>query len=209
MPDLTAIPARAGRFTLRHRRPLAAVFAALAVLFTLQSLTAGASTVDVVVAEEAITAGTPLEASMLSVREFPTRLAPDDALTDTEDVVGRPLGAAVGAGEPLTRHRLLNARATGEPGTVLAPVRIEDPAQVSGVEAGDVVTVVATDPQSGEAEILARAATVHGVTTPGEAGMQILIAHVSVDEPTALKIATAAGRAPITLMVQAREPSPS
>lgn len=208
MAHLTDLATRTRRFSLRHRRSLAAAFTALAVLFTLHALTADTATTPVLVAGEPIPAGTALDASMLIVRHYPSHLAPDDALAAPDEAAGRPVGAAVGPGEPVTQNRLLTTRPSGEPGSVLTPVRIDDPAQVAGVEPGDRVTVVAADPLDGDIEVLARDATVEAVTTPAEAGLQTMVLHIAVDEATALEIAGASGRAPLTVMVQSASPSP-
>lgn len=208
MPDLSDPLSRIRRFTLRHRRSLAAAFAALAVLFTLQSLRTETATTPVVVADEPIAAGTILEPSMLTVRDYPEALAPEGALSTPQEATDLPAGAAIGPGEPLTQNRILTGRSSSAPGSVLTPVRIDDPARVSGVEAGDRVTVISTDPMDGEIEVLAREATVEAVTRPSEAGMSTVTLHIAVDEATALQITGTAGRAPLTVLVQSPTSSP-
>lgn len=204
MRPLIEFATRARRFTLRHRRGLAAAFAALAVLAGIHAVTADTETTPVVVATTNVPAGTVLESSMLTVRAYPTHLAPDDSLSDTATAVGQPVGASMNTGEPLTQNRLLTPHSATEPGSVLTPVRIDDPTQVAGIEAGDRVTLVATDPLEGDAEILASEAVVEAVTEPGEPGRSPVVLHVAVDEATALRIVAVSGRSPVTVMVHGR-----
>ncbi len=91
----------------------AVVFAALAAVLlfvALQSRDSGggssASTVEVVVASQAISANTTLTADMLSVNSIPADSLLDGAYADTSRVVGLPLRYPVQAGEQVTAAKI-------------------------------------------------------------------------------------------------------
>ena len=117
-------------------------------------------------------------------------------LDPSEPPFGRTLAGPVRAGEPLTDVRLVQGEllAGFEPGTVLATVRVFDPAAVVHLEPGDQVDVVGSDPRgSSTASVIAPDATVvippadDDAVTLGE-GAPVMVA---VDEATALALADA------------------
>ncbi|MGZ4467702.1 MAG: Flp pilus assembly protein CpaB [Nocardioidaceae bacterium] len=166
-PSLPALLARlarrARRSVLAHRRPLAALCAALAVGATVRAQAAPPpAEVVVLVAAHDLGGGVPVRPSDLTTRRFAPGSVPAGVLAGPAAAVGRTTVAPVRAGEPLTDVRLLShGLLAGYPGSVAAPVRIGDPASVALVRVGDRVDVLAADPQGdGEAEVVAADAPV-------------------------------------------------
>lgn len=175
MDRLLEAPAPPGRLTrthravrravLRRRRPLAAALTALAAAAGLQAVTAPPpATVTVAVAARDLPAGAVLGPGDLVPREFVPGSVPDDL---AEDAVGRMLAGPLSRGEPLTAVRLVGpGLVTGRPDLVATPVRLPDADMVALLEVGDRVDLVAADPRSGTAEVLAAGVTVLAV--PGD-----------------------------------------
>ena len=102
----------------------------------------------VVVARVDLERGTALQASMLAARSVPSRFRPPEALSRTEQAIGRVLAADVTAGEALTAARLAPR---GGPVAALVPEglrAIPVPAAIphGTVAPGDRVDVLATYP---------------------------------------------------------------
>lgn len=134
---------------LRHRRPLAAVLAALAVATAVQaSSRAPEPTVPVLVAARDLAPGTTLDAGDLTTRPFRPGSVPHGALRLPDAVGGRVVGP-VRAGEPLTDVRLLDdALLSRYPGASAVAVRLGDADAAALLQVGDRVTLLAADPQS-------------------------------------------------------------
>ncbi|HEX2856729.1 MAG TPA: SAF domain-containing protein [Propionibacteriaceae bacterium] len=142
---LTSLARSLTRAVSWHRRPLAALCAAAAML----CLVGVASppppvTVAVVVAQRDLAAGSTLSRDDVVVRRFPVALAPSEALSDAGAAAGRTLTAALNAGTPLTSRSLSHAESLAAPGERLVPFRLSDASLLSVVSIGDLVTVVAT-----------------------------------------------------------------
>jgi len=148
------------------------------------------------VATRDLPAGHRLEPGDARSRDVPAELLPDGALTASQLPVGRPLAAPVRAGALLTDLSVVSPTAleAHPDGTVLATVRITDPAATEAVDVGDRVSVIVADLQtSGAATVVARRVLV--VSLPGGdrggglgQGAPVVLA---VDEPTAIALADA------------------
>lgn len=150
---------RLRRRLLLHRRPLAALAAALAVLLTVQATRpAPEDTVTAWVAARPLPGGAVLDEASLETREIPPRLLPADAVSDPAQVLGRPLASPVGVGETLTTLRVLGPDiAAAYPGSTAVPVRFADAEVVDLLRAGDRVDVVAApDDPSATARVVVR-----------------------------------------------------
>lgn len=155
---------------LRRRRPLAALAAAIAVGAALLALRPPApATTPVWVAARDLPAGTRLSGDDLERRALDAGAAPRVVVTDP---VGRTLASGLVAGEPITPARLVGAGPALPAGTVATAVRLPDAALVALLEPGDRIDLVAGDPRTGSARVLASAATVLAVpTTPDSAAV--------------------------------------
>ncbi|HEU0289012.1 MAG TPA: SAF domain-containing protein [Nocardioidaceae bacterium] len=190
-----------------RRRLLAGIFAALAVVAAIQAVRpAPPPTRVVLTAATDLRAGQVLSPEDVVLVETAPELIPDGALDPSEPPFGRTLAGPVRAGEPLTDVRLVQGEllAGFEPGTVLATVRVFDPAAVVHLEPGDQVDVVGSDPRgSSTASVIAPDATVvippadDDAVTLGE-GAPVVVA---VDEATALALADAAVRQQLTVLL--------
>jgi pilus assembly protein CpaB len=186
-----------------HRRPLAAIAAALAVLAGVSAtLPEGPPERTVLVAAHELDGGTVLTAADVEGRLLRAADVSAGALSSAEQVVGRAVSAPVAEGQVLTPLALVAPRAGPTSGRVVAPVRLSDPGLVALLRPGDVVDLVGTDEQGGGASVVARGARV--VTVPhlddeaasGSVGGLVL---VSVPPGAATALARAAVAGPLTL----------
>jgi hypothetical protein len=190
--------ARARRVVAARRRPAAAVLAAAAVVTGIHAArpTAPATQQAVVVAED-LPAGHLLEQADVRTQEVAHDMLPSGAVDMDDLPVGRPLAAPVRAGQLLTDLSVVSARAlqAHPPGTVLATVRVTDPAATEAIAVGDRVSVIGAELHArGGASVVARRVLV--VAMPGAEsvgglgeGRPVVVA---VDELTALELAEAA-----------------
>jgi Flp pilus assembly protein CpaB len=142
------------RVVLSRRRPLAALLAAGAVLAGFHEVRAPADpTESVLTAARDLPAGTTLEPEDLHQVSFAAGTAPAGL---AENAVGRVLAAPVRAGEPVTDVRLVGAQpAAAYPDRVAVPVRLPDAGMAALLQVGDRIDLVAADPQSGMAHVVA------------------------------------------------------
>ena len=133
---------------------------------------ANAGTTPVLVAARELPAGAVLAGADLRRVAYPAALAPAHALTAPAQALGRRLVLPVHAGEPLTDLRLLAggllqqlSADSGGTALVAAPVRIADAGEVTLVDAGDRVDVLAVPAQP-----VPGSATTSGEATPGATG---------------------------------------
>lgn len=151
------------RFTLQHRRLLAATLTGLGVFFGLSAVTASPAGQRVLVAARDVDSGVALDAADVRVTAVPAAAAPRQAPTRPEQVVGRLTSGALREGEVLSDRRTI---APGPldgfgPDQVLASVRVTDPAVVALLRTGDAVDVVAVAGEDQpKATIVARRARV-------------------------------------------------
>lgn len=155
------------RFTLRHRRLLAATAAGLAVYFALSALTAEPQGRSVVVAGRDLNSGARLSETDVRETSMPHNAVPDGAAGKPRDVVGRMTSGALRRGEVLTDRRTVRAGPLDGfgPDRVLTVVRVTDPSVLTLLRPGDRVDVVAVSgDDSPKASRIARSAIV--VTVP-------------------------------------------
>lgn len=176
---------------IRHRRPLAALCAAAAVLLVRLPPQAGAPGGPVLVAAGDLAAGTrPAPADVRTIRMRPP---PAGALSRLP--AGAVLAAPVRRGEPLTDLRLLGPSLLDGhgPGSVAAPVRVADAALASLVRPGDRVDVLAVSDGAASfspARPLVTAAPVLAVPPAAGAPGALLLLAVSRAEAAALAVAS-------------------
>ena len=141
------------RRVLAHRRLLAFVCAAAAVLVGLQTARPPAPPSDLVlVAARDLPSGTVLRAADLTQVRYAEGTAPTSL---DPRPLGRTLAAPLRRGEPVTDLRLVSPALTdGYPGLVAYPVRIPDAGVVALLRVGDRIDVLATDPESGETDVI-------------------------------------------------------
>ena len=142
------------RAVLVRRRLLAAVLAGVAVASGLHAAAAPPPpSVRVLTAARDLPAGTVLAGSDLAEAEFAPDSVPDGLATDT---IGRTLAAPLRSGEPVTDVRLVGEPlARSDPDLTAIPVRFPDAAMVDLLQVGDVIDLIATDPQGSGAGVVA------------------------------------------------------
>jgi len=147
---------------LARRRLLAAVLVAVAVA---AGLRAGADPPPprelVLVAARDLPSGAALDADDLVEVGFAPGTAPAGL---AEEPVGRLLASPLRAGEAVTDVRLVGPALTeAHAGLVAVPVRLPDAGMAGLLRVGDVVDLVAADPQGGEPAVVAQAVPVLAV----------------------------------------------
>lgn len=187
---------RAVRHQLRRRRRLiAAALAAVAALNALRILAPPpAETVEVLVAARDLPSGSLLAEDDLVPRDWPADLVPPRAAAAP---AGRVLAAPIGRGEVLTDVRLVGpGLALAQSGQTIVPVRLPDAGMATLLRSGDEVDLLATDPGTGEASLVARDVTVLATPTgvpdgpAGGSGGALVVVGASAEE--AVTIAGAA-----------------
>ncbi|NPC97379.1 SAF domain-containing protein [Nocardioides sp. zg-DK7169] len=150
------------RAVLARRRLLAALLAAVAVAAGLQAGAAAPPEREpVLVAARDLPSGAALVAGDLVEVGFAPGTAPAGL---AEEPVGRVLASPLRAGEAVTDVRLVGPALTqAHPGTVAVPVRLPDAGMVALLRVGDVVDLVAADPQGGEPAVVAHSVPVLAV----------------------------------------------
>lgn len=138
------------RRLLIHRRGLAALCAATAVALGFAQFTAPPPpTVPVWTARRSLPSGQVLAAGDFRRTGYAEGSVPAQAVRDLDRVVGRTLITPLGAGEPLTRAKVLGHRALdGYPGRVAVAIRLTDPTLAGLLRPGDRIDVLATDPRA-------------------------------------------------------------
>ncbi|MDO9379241.1 MAG: SAF domain-containing protein [Nocardioidaceae bacterium] len=210
-PAPVSTPARWRRDLRRavrsHRRGLAAVLVFLAVLASVSAARPDAPRTDpVLVAARDLRSGASLGDDDVETRRLPPSAVPSSAYTDRADVDGRTVAGPVRAGEPLTDWSLVQQDAlAGYPaGSVLASVRLSDPASLAALRVGDRVHVIATDPE-GESppRVLSRSAPVAVLPEVGREGWSSDggVVVLALPERVALEVSEAAGRDRLDVVV--------
>lgn len=120
-----------------------------------------------IVAVEHVAVGTPLDETLVAVREVPGSALPEGSLRDVREVLGRPASSVLSPGEVLTRHDVrASDLTTGLPaGTVAVWVPVGDAAVTAALGGGDRVDLRS----SVDGGVLARGVLVLAVG-PGEPG---------------------------------------
>lgn len=137
---------RLRRVFFDHRRLLASVLVALAVLSAVSAVRADApaSTVLLVAARD-LPSGTTVTAEDVEEVRVDPAAVPDGATTSADSLPGSQVAGPMRRGEAFTDARLLGPGAlSGRPvGTVVATVRVADPLEVQALSVGELVDVVA------------------------------------------------------------------
>jgi Flp pilus assembly protein CpaB len=157
------------RAVLGRRRLLAALCAGVAVLAGLRATSAPPpARVDVPVLARDVAAGSVLtEADLASVAYDPDSVPP--GVVDA--AAGRMVATAVLRGEPVTATRLVGPRlARGSGGVTAMPVRFPDSAMAALLRVGDLIDVLAVDPQGGAPGVVARGVRVLVLPVPPTGG---------------------------------------
>ena len=188
-----------------HRRKLA-VAAAIAAVLTGISAAApqGPAMVTVVKARSQLPSGMVLSASDLVLDRVVASDVPKGVLTNPNDLVGKTLAAPVAENQMMTLLTTTTARTSVPPGHVIAPLRLADSALTALLRPGDVVDVVAADPEGEQpATVIAAGARVVTVpeapndrAAPGPDGAVVLI---DVDSHTAAVLAQAGASSTLSL----------
>ena len=155
--------ARAVRHQLRRRRRLAAaVLAGAAALTGVRAVAPPApATVAVLVAARDLPAGARLGDGDVVRTAYPADLAPSGATDVSALGEGPVLASPLSVGEVLTDVRVLGpALAEAGPGRAVLPLRLPDAGMASLLRPGDEVDLLATDPGTGQARLLAHDVTV-------------------------------------------------
>ena len=180
----------------RHRRPVAAGLAFLAVLCALTALRpAPPSTVSVLVAATDLPWGTALTPERLNTVSIPESYAVPGAITDPSTVNRRLLAAPMRAGEVLTDSRL--AAPPRADGTLAVPVRLADADVAALLAPGMRLDIVAVG-RSGDASVVAE--QVRLITIPeGTTGSLLLVA---ADRATAIRLAAASSQGDLSAILR-------
>ena len=196
---------------LRHRRPLAAVFAGLAVLLALGALRSEPPGGTVVVAARDLASGSVLAADDVLRMKLPVQATPAHSVRHVDEIVGRTVAGPMRRGEVLTDRRIVDAdRLSGFPsGTVLSSVRLADPDALTNLRVGDHVDVVAVDPDGGaEAEVVARGVEIITLPAGGDESSGVSIG-VATSEDDALHLAERALDARLSVLASHSWPTRS
>ena len=199
---LGAARRRLRQVVLGRRRLLAALCAALAAGSAVHAVAGPPPpTVEVSVATRPLAAGTVLGPEDPATVHLAPAAVPDGAV---DDPVGRTLLDPLGRGEPVTGTRLEPtaddpAGDLAAAGRVALPVRLPDAGAVELLAVGDVVDLLASDPQGGGSEVVASGVPVlalpadSGASGPmGEAGGRLVVVGAEHDDVALLAKAAAA-----------------
>ncbi|PVU84204.1 flagellar biosynthesis protein FlgA [Cellulomonas sp. WB94] len=145
----------------RARLPVTALLLGIACAVVVGELRPPpAQTSSVPVASHPLSAGHVLVASDLDLAEMPSGLVPSGAPTSAEPLVGASLAVEVPAGLPMVDGLLVHDLVTAPPGTVVAAVRLADPAVAALLATGTRVDVLAATDDGTTGRPLARGALV-------------------------------------------------
>ncbi|MBM7771709.1 Flp pilus assembly protein CpaB [Actinokineospora baliensis] len=180
---------------LALRRTIAAALALTAVVLACQPSPADPS-VPLVVAAHALAPGVALTADDIRIMRAPPDLRPEQALSDPAEVVTRIPAGAIGAGEVITRVRLVGADnlvATAGPDAAAVPVRLPD-----GEVADLLYPGVRVDVVTGDHDVLARDAAV--VAVRGSDGGSLVL--LALPRAEAVEVAAAALTDPVAVTLR-------
>ena len=188
-----------------HRRKLAVLAALGAVLSGVAAVAPeGPPTVEVVRAKRQLAGGSVVGPGDVSVERVAAADAPEGAVSDPRALVGQTLAAPIARRQVLTDLALISTKVSVADGNVLAPLRLADAELAALLHPGDVVDVLAADPQTEKASVVATAARV--ITVPrfddGDAAAESSGGWVllDVDSSTAAVLARAAVSATLTVI---------
>lgn len=192
-----------------HRRGLAAVLAAVAVLVGVHDLRPPAArTVTVWTFAHDLPGGQPLGAGDVRRSSYPPQTVPDGSVRAPGPLLGRTVAAPVRRGEPLTDLSVVGPPLfDAQPDRVAVPVRIADAGVVALLRVGDRVDLVAVDPDARDqpprvVAVGARVLALPESDAPSVAGAQdgrLLLASVLPTEAGSVAAAGLAGYLTLTL----------
>ncbi|MGA8851040.1 MAG: SAF domain-containing protein [Aeromicrobium sp.] len=185
-----------------HRRPLAAAFAALAVIAGLQSVRAADPVVPVVVAARDLDSGQVLATDDVRVVSVPQVAKPSHALGRSQ-AHGRRVAGPIRAGEPITDRQVIEPRDLSGHGAdaVLTMVRLDDPAALAGLRVGDQVELVATATDATEAHIVAKNAVIALLPQVDDSAGHAAVVGIITSRTEGLDLAAAALDARLAVLV--------
>ncbi|PJJ56917.1 Flp pilus assembly protein CpaB [Mumia flava] len=170
MPTSPALLDSLRRQVRIHRRTLAAILAAAAVLLAIDAARAGPEpSRAVVAAADDLPSGRVLTGADLERIDLPVSAAPEGAVSDPDALIGRVVAAPRRAGSVLTDLDLQGpGLLDGYPeATSLVTIEPTDASALPALRVGDVVDVVGTDPRGlVRPRVLARRITVAAVPDP-------------------------------------------
>ncbi len=191
-----------------HRRSLAAVAAAVAVLAAIGAISPpDVPRTAVVRAARDVQGGASLRSEDLDVVQVLPDDVPEGAATDPRALVGQTVVARIPARQILTESALVRAGTLVSVGRALTPVRLSDAGVAALLRTGDQVDVISSGGDS-EPVVLARGARVAGVPAESsgagsEGGGLVLF---DVAPPTALRLAAAATGATLSVVMVGHAP---
>lgn len=178
--------------TIRRALAVALLVAAVVVFVVARNARAGER---VVVAAHDLRPGVELAAADIAVVQLPPGSALPGMLRTPDDVIGQRVAGAIGAGESITRGRLLTARLPAalidDDDARLVPVRPADPAVAGLLRTGDVVDVL-----DEEARVLAADAVVAVPATDAKAPVLLAMAQIQAHRVAAASLAN-----PLTIVL--------
>ena len=160
--------------------------------------------ITVVKAKSQLPGGTVVSASDLVLDRVAASDVPAGVLTDPLALVGKTLAAPVAENQMMTPLIATAARTSVSPGHVIAPLRLADTALTTLLRPGDVVDVIAADPQAEQAAVVAAGARV--VTIPELPDEEVgtdpegALVLIDVDPQTASVVAHAAASATLSII---------
>lgn len=157
-----------------HRRPLAALTAAGAVLAALQATSPPSpETVPVWTARRDLPGGTVLQQADLASARLSPEAVPAHVVGSPGEVVGRTLAAPMSRGEVVTTLRTVaRGLLRGYPGATAVPLRITDADVVDLLRVGDRVSFVVADPDGrGAPRVLLEDVPVVAIPRPREGAL--------------------------------------
>jgi pilus assembly protein CpaB len=186
----------------RHRRLLAAVFAAAAAALALTATRPHPEGVRVLVAARDLSAGAVLGGGDVAVRALPAEAVPAGAV---RRATGRTLSAPVRRGEPLTDVRLRSGGLleSADPAAVAVPVRLADAAVARLLHSGDHVDVLAARADApSPARTVASGVPVIAVPRPGPDTDEgaLVVVQATRDQAATLAAAAAGSRLSVTIL---------
>jgi pilus assembly protein CpaB len=182
---------------------IAAAGVVLAVMHTLRP--PPPPTVHVVRALTSVPAGTALQEGQVALQAVAASAVPQDAVTTVDVALGQTVIAGLTPGQILTTPLLLTPRAVSRPGRVLTPLRLQDAGVVGLLRAGEVVDVLATDPDTAETAVVATGVRV--VVAPSSSEERLptstedVLLLIEVDRPAATRLAAAAVKHRFSLLL--------
>jgi pilus assembly protein CpaB len=127
-------------------------------------------TTPVVVAARDLAAGTPITAADLRVARVPGALGLEAVTDDAAALVGQATAVPVPAGLPVVPGLLATGDVAGPEGTVVAAVRLADPAVAALLPPGTRIDLVAATPESAGVVVASRALVLPVPAAAGDRG---------------------------------------